>query len=456
MDNYFDVIVVGSGPAGEGAAVKAAKMGKSVAIVERGLLGGTCLNRGCIPTKTLVHSAELFRQARESEALGLRFADCRYDYEIMGKRKEEVVGKLRSGLETTFSNNKVQVIKGSAFIEKAGEVRVGGDVYRCGNILVATGGKPATPPIPGIGLPGVVTSDGLLVMNRPVNELVVIGGGVIGAEFASVFRGFGCGVTIIEAADRLLPSMDADLSQNLAVILKKRGVKVHTSARVSEIMEERDGTLTCRFTASSGTFTASADTVLVAIGRTPATEGLFDTKIAAELGLDRGYIPVDKNRQTKIPGIYAAGDAAKGGYQLAHTAAAEGVNAVCVMFGEEQPNELSVVPACVYTSPEIACVGMTEAEAKETGLEVVTVKRMMHGNAKSIIEQADRGFIKLVAEAGGGRLLGAQLMCHRATDMVSELTTAIIRRLTVTELSQTIRPHPTFSEVISEALGMFN
>ena len=449
----YDLAVIGAGPGGYVAAIRAAQLGMKVAVIESREAGGTCLNRGCIPTKTLLHSAEAFDRMRHCEALGVSVSGCGYDMEKMHARKNEIVGQLRSGIEQLFRANKIDLYRGTGTILSAGAVAVKGEgseeTVEAGKILIATGSEPAVPPVPGLDLPGVLTSDGLLAGPVDPKRLLIIGGGVIGVEFASLYQRLGCEVTIVEALDRLLPNMDREISQNLSMIFKKRGVSVHTSARVEEIVQEGEA-LVCRFTEKGKTGEAAAERILLAIGRRAATEGLFAEGVSVET--ERGAVKVNERFETSLPGVYAIGDVIFGGVQLAHAASAEGIAAVEGMAGEAPSVNLSVVPSCIYTQPEIASAGITADEAKQRGAAVKTGKFIMTANGKTLIEGADRSFVKLVFSAEDDRLLGAQLMCPRATDLISELAAAIANGLTGRQLASVIRPHPTFCEAVTEAV----
>lgn len=451
----WDLVVIGGGPGGYVAAIRASQLGMRTALVERAEVGGTCLNRGCIPTKTLLHSANLYRELLRCSEFGLKAEGAGFDFAAMDARRGEVVAQLRGGIEGLLKGNRVELLRGGARIEGPGRVRVGEDVLETGRILIATGAKPALPPIPGLELPGVVTSDGLLENGTFYPRLAIIGGGVIGMEFASLYSALGSEVTVLEAMDRVLPTMDRELGQNLAMLLKKRGVRLCTGARVERVSQEPDG-MACTYTAKEKTETVLADAVLVSVGRRPNTEGLCAPGV--ELGLDRGTVPVDGRFETCIKGIYAVGDVVKGNVQLAHVASAQGINAVSIMAGKEPPMKLEAVPACVYTEPEIAAVGLTEADCKERGIPAKGSKYLMSGNGRSVIAGAGRGFIKVVSHGETGVVLGAQLMCERATDLIGEWTAAVAEGKTLESLAALVRPHPTFCEGIGEcaeaALGL--
>ena len=423
----FDLIVIGGGPGGCAAALRAAKGGLSVALFEGRQVGGTCLNRGCVPTKALLHGAG---------------PGC--DWPGLAAETERVVSTLRDGQERQLRAAKIQVIQAQAVVTGPHTVEAVGEIYEAETILIAAGSVPARPPIPGLDTPGVVTSDELLRDIRPRDRLVIIGGGVIGVELAAVWAAAGCRITILEALDRLVANLDRELSQGLAMELKKSGVDVFTGASVSRI--EAGPAVT--FTHRGAEQTVSADTVRVATGRRPATGALFAEGAAP--ALERGFVRVDGGFRTSIPSIYAIGDAI-GGAMLAHKAEAEGRAVAELLLGRALVRGTGPIPSCVYTSPELAQVGLTADQAKADGVPVVTGKCVLGGNARTLIEGGKRGFVKLVFHRETRVLLGACLCCYRATDLISELTLAVTLGLTAEQLLRPVRPHPTFSEAISEA-----
>ena len=461
MEKQYDLIVIGAGPGGYPAALKAAGLGKQVAILDNREPGGTCLNRGCIPTKTLLHVSQLYREQMHSELFGLHHTEVTFNLAELWQHKNSVLHVLRAGILQQFKKRKVTWCQGTGRITAPGIVEVteaDGQVsqWHGGNILIAAGSSPVRLPIPGIDLPGVFNSDRILAedclgpdSHTRYQEIVIIGGGVIGMEMAAVYSDLGSQVTVLEAADRILPGMDKEISQNLKMIMKKRGVRIHTSVFLKEICQNGDG-LVCRFEEKGELLETRTDGVLVSVGRKPDTEELLDLALRDRLLTERGYIKVDESYQTEAAGIYAVGDVI-GGISLAHMATAEGIRAVETMYGLPGSQNLSVIPACVYTSPEIASVGMTADEAKAAGIEVKTGKYIMSVNGKSVLTGQERGFIKLVAEAASGRIIGAQLMCARATDMIGELSLAIVKQLTAKDLSSIVMAHPTFGEGIAEA-----
>ena len=451
--NQYQLTVIGAGPGGYEAAIKAAQLGLKTALIENRDVGGTCLNRGCIPTKALLHAAELYKGVKEFESIGLSFEGVSFDVEKVHARKTAVVEQLRSGIEQLIKANKIDLYRGTGTITGPNNVRVTSTEevveIESENILIATGSKPARPPIPGLDLPNVGTSDEFLAMNdKMYKDLIIIGGGVIGVEFASVYESFGCNVTIVEAMDRILPPMDKEISQNLAMILKKRGVKINTGAMVKELVQTEDG-IECHFIQKEKEQVVKADGVLVSIGRRANTDGLFTEDFSVEM--ERGHIVTNENFLTSVPSIRAIGDVTSK-IQLAHMASAQGICAVEMIAGKEPSINLNAVPGCVYTDPEIATVGITEDEAKQQGIKVRKGKYIMSGNGKSIIAQAERGFIKVLFDEETDVIVGAQLMCLRATDLISELSTAIVNKLTSKDLARVIRPHPTFTEAVTEAI----
>lgn len=450
----YDLVIIGAGPGGYEAAYEAADFGMKVALVEKDLVGGTCLNRGCVPTKTMMHSSDAYRIATRSANIGVSAEGVKADLNRIIDRKCEVSETLRDGIMFLLKKKKVDFVAGTAKVTDGHTVEISGNdevsELTAANIMIATGSEPATPPIPGADLPGVLDSTGLLELRGEImKDFVIIGGGVIGIEFATIYSDLGTNVTVVEAMDRLLPSMDKELGRSLKMNFKNRGIDTHTNAMVEKI-EERNGRLVCFYKEKDKVQEVEADHILVCTGRRPVTKGVFSEELEEKLLGARGFLQVDECYRTEIPSIYGIGDAI-GGTMLAHTATAEGRNAVAIMNGKEPEINMNVVAGCIYTSPEIASVGLTQDEAKEAGIDVITKKFPTSANGKTIIEELDRGFIKLVASKEDHTLLGAQLMCGRATDIIGELAVAIANGLTIEEVANTIHPHPTFVEAVCEA-----
>lgn len=452
MGQHYDVMVIGAGPGGYVAAIRAAKLGLHVAVVEEDRAGGTCLNRGCIPAKAMIHAAETYRSAREADQFGVETGRVSFDYGKILAYKEETTDALVQGVEQLLAGNGVDRLAGKGTLLAGKKVRVTTEekeeVYAADHIILAAGSKPLLLPIPGMDLPGVLTSDGLFRLQECPESLAIIGGGVISVEFATAFAGLGTKVTILEALPRLVPNLDKEISQNLKMILKKRGVDIHTSASVQEVAEE-DGRYVLRFTEKEKEQEVSARYVLCAVGRVPNTEGLFAEDALPDM--ERGRVLVDEKFETSIPGVYAIGDLIFG-MQLAHTASAQGTVVAEHLAGRSASVDLSVVPSCVYTDPEIASVGLTEEAAKEQGIPVRVGKFIMSANGKSLISREERGFVKILAAEESGVILGAQMMCARATDMIGELVTAVANGLTAKQLLRGMRAHPTYNEGVGEAL----
>ncbi len=449
----YQLLIIGAGPGGYVAALHAAKRGLKTAVIENREVGGTCLNRGCIPTKTLLHSSEIIAGINGGEKFGVGAEQVHFDMSAIFARKREVSAKLSGGIEGMFRAAKVDLLRGTGTVTGSGTVKFVGEegekVITAERILLATGSVPARPPIPGLDLPGVLTSDELLEgCDHLYDSLVIIGGGVIGVEFATFYADLGCKVTIIEGLDRLLPNMDRELGQNLSMILKKHGVDVYTNSLVANVEKDGDA-LKVNFTNKDKALSVSGEAVLCAIGRRPYTEGLFADGVSVEM--NGRSIRVDENYETSLPGVYAIGDVSSK-IQLAHVASAQGTDCVERMVGGKGMTDLSAVPSCIYCVPEIACVGITADEAKAAGREVVSGKYVMFSNGKTVIRDGDRAFMKVVADKATHVIVGAQFMCEHATDMISEMATAIVNGLTVEQMLKVLRPHPTFEEGVHDAL----
>ncbi len=478
MEEKFDLVIIGAGPGGYTAAIKAAKSGLKTALIENREVGGTCLNRGCIPTKTLMHSSHLYYEAGGLDKFGIEITGLSFDFNKVQARKEEVVNKIRDGISGLLKANKVTLLSGTASILNQQTVRLTQkghpltDEIRTGKILIATGSKPFLPDIEGIHCKGVVTSDELLDgTDKIYKKLVILGGGVIGIEFATIYQEFGCEVEILEGMDRILPSMEREVSQSVAMNLKKRGIKIHTRSRVVKITENKG--LCCVYEERSAGLShqpgtdndniekteagkilhahkiLKADGILVAAGRKANTEHLFWEGFSLEMDGDK--IKVNPEFETSVKGIYAIGDVIKG-TQLAHAAAAQGITAVGHMCNLTPSVNLNVIPSCIYTSPEVAAVGLGEEEAKEKGIKIKTGKYPLSGNAKAVLSLDERSYVKVISDSETGKILGAQIICARATDMIGEFAAAIANGLTVKEMTSVIRPHPTYEEAVTEAL----
>ncbi|WP_058270073.1 dihydrolipoyl dehydrogenase family protein [Olsenella massiliensis] len=450
-----DVIVIGGGPGGYTAALDLARRGKSVLLLERDELGGTCLNRGCVPTKALIDAAQAFAAARGGTDGSVICEGVRFDARRAHERAAEVVGTLRAGVARLLADNGVQVLDHSparivAADDDGGTVASGGELLRARDVVVATGCVPQTLPVPGATLPGVLSSDDVLAgAAASASSIAIVGGGVIGVEMAHAFSLTGRSVTVVEALDRVLPTFDREISQRVAAQLKRQGVIVHVKARVSA-MAGAPGSMELSFTDRSGSEQlCRAAVILVATGRRPATGEIFVPSVAPRL--ERGWLACDGDGRTSLPHLWALGDVRAGTPQLAHVAQAQGRNVAAAICGQPPVVDEGTVPACVYLSPEVASVGLDVATARARGLDVVSSKRPTGGNARCAITGGGPGYVRLCVERSSRRLVGAQLVCPRATDLVAELALAVRLGLSVDELARTIHPHPTLSEMVMGA-----
>lgn len=440
----YDVIIIGAGPGGYTCALACAAYGKKTALIEKDLLGGTCLNRGCIPTKTLLFAGALLDNARNGKQFGIAAENVSADFPALRARCAEVVTTLRGGIAKLLKQKKVTVIEGEGKVTAAHTVTVGGETLTADDIVLATGSIPAVPPIPGRDLPGVYTSDTILADIPKLDRLVIIGGGVIGCEFAEAYRALGTTVTVIEAMPRILPPMETELARRLTADFKKKGVAVLAKAAVKEITKEDDG-LHVRYALGDAEKEIAANGVLIATGRRAGAQDL--TPFALEN--NRGRLIVDETCRTSEAHLYAIGDLADGAPQLAHTAEAQAKIAAAAIAGKISKIRLDLIPSVVYTKPELAAVGMTEDEAKAKGISYKTGKAMMGANAKSLIA-GEGGAIKLLTDENG-KLLGASFQCEDAANLVSEATLAIAAGLTAEEFASIVRPHPSVEEALGEA-----
>lgn len=442
----YQLAVIGAGPGGYEAAIRAAQLGMSTALIEQRELGGTCLNRGCIPTKALLHAANLYAAAREGARFGVCAGEVTLDETAMFARKDEVVEGLKSGIAQLIRSNRIDLYEGRGCIEAPGRVRVGDRIIEAERVLIATGSVPALPPIE--GMEHCITSDDLLCSQSLPESLVIIGGGVIGVEFASMYAALGRQITVIEAQGRLLPLLDREFGQSVSMNLKKAGAQVHTDALVKRVLREGER-VRVEFEVRGKAAECAAQTALVATGRRANTQGLFANGF--DLQMHKGCIVVDDHFETSVPGVYAIGDVT-GGIQLAHAASAQGIACVEGMAGISSGLRLDLIPSCVYTEPEMASVGLTADEAKARGIAVRSAKVLMGANGRTQIAGGARGWIKVVVDAQTDVLLGAQMMGERATDLIGEMNMAIANGLTRRQMLCAVRAHPTFEEAITEAL----
>ncbi len=443
----YDVVIIGGGPGGYVCAIRCAQYGLKTAVIEKDLMGGTCLNRGCIPTKTLLFAADLLSNMKKGKSFGVDVQSISTDYPALKSRCSDVVGQLRDGVLRLLKKHKVDIYDGIGTVVDQGQVSVKGKdgetILETENIVLATGTVPAVPPITGADLPGVYTSDSLLSTLPALKELVIVGGGVIGVEFAEAYHAFGAKVTILEMLPRLLPPFDTDLARHLAASFKKKGIAVVTGAGVTSIEKGETG-LTIRYKLGEEEKSAGADGVLIAVGRRAQLDGLLPFALKKE----RNLIVVDQSCRTSEPGIYAIGDITYGYPQLAHSAEAQGKAAAAAMAGKECDIDFALIPQCVYTKPEIASIGMSEDEAKKSGGNLKISRVMMGTNAKSLIAD-EAGFIKMVIDEED-RILGASLLCRDADNLIGEVGLAVSQKMKISDFVKIIRPHPSLEEALGE------
>lgn len=460
-EQSFDLVVLGGGTGGYVAAIRAAQLGLSVAIVEKDKLGGTCLHRGCIPSKALLRSAELFADVKNGENYGVSAEKVSFHLEHAMERKQSIVEKLHRGVEFLMKKNRVEVIRGygrlmgpSIFSPQAGAVRVENgeesQILTPRFTLIATGSSPrALPDLPFDGKL-VLSSDDALQFERLPNSILIVGGGAIGVEWASMLSDFGVQVTLLEFLPRLLPQEDEEVSREVEKILKKRGVAVQTGAKVipDSFRKQNDG-MEIQYDLDGQQISIQADCMMVAVGRSANVDNLGIE--ATEIEIQRGVIQVDEHYRTREHNIFAIGDVI-GGLQLAHVAAHEGIHAVETMAGlHTHPLVYRNIARCTYSRPEVASVGWTESEAKEAGYQLKIGKFPFSSIGKALVHGEAEGFVKMIADRETDDLLGVHIVGPHATDLISEAGLALFVNASAWEIGNMIHPHPTLSETLGEA-----
>ena len=452
------IIIIGAGPGGYETALVAAKRGVEVVLIEAGPVGGTCLNEGCIPTKAFCKNAEVLDSLKDAEAFGVTGLSYGFDFKAVAARKNAVVEQLRGGVEGLLGHKNITLVRGKASFKDShtvtvipssvipSEVEESPQEYTADYIIIATGSVSASLPVPGADLPGILTSREILDIEEVPQRLCVIGGGVIGLEFASIFRSFGSEVTVLEYFKDILPRFDSDLSKRLKQSLGKRGIEINTQAQVTSV-SEIEGVYTVTYTRKGKEETVVADKVLMAVGRKANVSSLN----LADAGIDftpRG-IAVNEFMQTNVPHIYAVGDI-NGLMMLAHAATFQGIVALDHIMGVKNEIDLSVMPAAVFTSPEAASVGKTEDECKEAGIPVKCLKSFFRANGKAVTMGETDGFCKVIVASD--RIIGCHMYGPHSSDIIQEACALITRKATVEEFQSVIHTHPTLTEVLQSAL----
>ncbi|MGM0834554.1 MAG: dihydrolipoyl dehydrogenase [Bacillota bacterium] len=463
MAQEYDLVILGGGTGGYVAAIRASQLGLKTAVVEKKKIGGTCLHAGCIPSKALLRSAEVFAQTKNSEEFGVISGEVKLDFFKVQERKQKIIDQLHGGVQHLMKQGKIDVFYGtgrilgpSIFSPMPGTISVefeNGDENEMlipKNVIVATGSRPRS--LPGLEIDGtqVMTSDEALSLEELPKSIIIVGGGVIGIEWASMLDDFGVEVTVLEYADRVLPTEDKEVSKEMQRLLKKRGIKVVTSAKVlSDTLEKAADSVTIKAEYKGEEKSFTAEKMLVSVGRQANVEGIGIEN--TDIQVEKGFIKTNDRFQTKESHIYAIGDVI-GGLQLAHVASHEGIVAVEHIANENPaPIDYSMISKCVYSSPEVASVGYTEEEAKEKGFEVKTGKFSFRAIGKALVYGESDGFVKLVVNKENDDILGVHMIGPHVTDMISEAGLARVLDATPWEIGHTIHPHPSLSEAIGEA-----
>lgn len=445
--NRKDAIVIGGGPGGYVAAIRLAQLGKSVALIEKGTLGGVCLNWGCIPSKALVHAAKTYEEIQSASEIGIDVKSVSLDLKKTQIWKEGIVKKLTGGIAQLVKASGVEIIKGEAHFETDHRVRVDDKKIEFDSAIVSVGSKPIE--IPGFSIDGknVFDSKDALNWTQPPERLLVIGGGVIGLEIGMLFQKFGSALTVVEMTDQLLPGVDTEIAQTMQRVCRKKRIKAHLSSKALGYKRTKEG-LVVTIESSKGKEEILSDAILLAVGRRPNGTGIGLEEIGVTL--DRGQIPVNKKLQTNLSHIYAIGDVV-GPPLLAHKASKEGMVAAEAIAGHRVEYDVRAMPAATFTDPEIATVGMTETEAQAKGMETFSGKFPFLASGRALSTRHTDGFVKVVGEKGSNLLLGVHIVGPSASDLIGEAAVAIELGATVEDLALTVHPHPTLSECLMEA-----
>jgi dihydrolipoamide dehydrogenase len=444
------IAILGGGPAGYVAAIRAAGLGAEVVLVEKGELGGVCLNVGCVPTKTLLKSSEFYNNIQQSKEFGIEVSQSKIDWNISTERKNRVVKNLNIGLENILPHKGINVLKGTGTIINSKKIIVATSdnevEVNCEKLIIASGSEPLIPNIEGINSAGVITSTDALSLNKLPGSMAIIGGGAIGLEFATMFNSIGVKTTIIEMKDKILPNEDSELSTELMKIMKRKGISFKLSAAVKQIKKSEDG-LEVIYSIKDKSESLTCENVLLAIGRKLNSESEWVKTLG--LHIENGAVVVNDRMETNVDGVYAAGDIV-GGKLLAHLAFMEGKTAAENALGINNVINRDAVPACVYTNPEIASVGISEEEAIKRGIRVKTGKFNLKNNGRALSLGEREGFVKIIADENN-TIIGGQIMGHNASEIISEVTLAITLKAKADLIADMIHPHPSLSEAIWEA-----
>ncbi len=454
MTEKYKLVIIGGGPGGYLAALRAGSLGLKVAVIEKDTLGGVCLNHGCIPTKVLTHGAAMNRRFKTADEFGFIINDMTFEYPRLQKKKQAVVQELVEHIDELMANKNVDVYYGEAFAESASRVvikKTGEEdkVLETENVILATGSDEIYPPTPGIDLPGIITSKEALALEELPETMAVIGGGVIALEMASIFIGLGVKVTIVHRSERLLRRMDLEMVRRLATYLRKSGLEIMMNSPI-EVIEKEENGYKLTVNTRKGQEIVQAESLLLAVGRKASFGGQDLDALGVEY--EKAGIKVNSKMETSVPGIYAVGDATLPNYFLAHTAYHQGIVAAENIAGIEAHFDGTAVPSCLFTDPELSCVGLSEEEAKEKGLEnIKTGKFPFSANGKAATQAESEGAVKIITAGENDRVVGVHVLGPHASDLIQEGTVAIAKGLTAKEMAEMIHPHPTLCESVWEA-----
>ena len=454
MTEKYKLVIIGGGPGGYLAALRAGSLGLKVAVIEKDTLGGVCLNHGCIPTKVLTHGAAMNRRFKTADEFGFIINDMTFEYPRLQKKKQAVVQELVEHIDELMANKNVDVYYGEAFAESASRVvikKTGEEdkVLETENVILATGSDEIYPPTPGIDLPGIITSKEALALEELPETMAVIGGGVIALEMASIFIGLGVKVTIVHRSERLLRRMDLEMVRRLATYLRKSGLEIMMNSPI-EVIEKEENGYKLTVNTRKGQEIVQAESLLLAVGRKASFGGQDLDALGVEY--EKAGIKVNSKMETSVPGIYAVGDATLPNYFLAHTAYHQGIVAAENIAGIEAHFDGTAVPSCLFTDPELSCVGLSEEEAKEEGLEnIKTGKFPFSANGKAATQAESEGAVKIITAGENDRVVGVHVLGPHASDLIQEGTVAIAKGLTAKDMAEMIHPHPTLCESVWEA-----
>ncbi len=451
-EGTYDLIILGGGPAGYAAGIRAGQLGKKAVVIEMERAGGTCLNWGCIPSKALLKSAETFQNFKHAEDLGISCGDISYDFEKIIQRSRGVADQMGGGIEFLFKKNKVDYIVGRGMVRTAEEVEItegkdAGKIVTGGKVMIATGCKPRSLDKVAVDGERVMTSREALAMKKQPKSIAIMGAGAIGAEFAYFLNAFGTKVTLVEMLPKVLPVEDTEVSDALLKSFKKQGIDCRTSTRVDKI-EVKDESVVLSMAKGDDTEQLEVESLLLAIGVVPNLEGAVSEDLKLEL--DRGYLKVDESYQTSTPGIYATGDIV-GPPWLAHVATYRAIQAVNGMFEHSKPIPFDAFPGCTYCQPQVASIGITEEKAKDEGFDYKIGKFPFAASGKAVAVNHSEGFVKVIIDEKYGEILGAHIIGSDATELITEYGLAMNLEATVDEIHGTIHAHPTMSEALAEA-----